>query len=570
MTDMIRILSSDFNPERDTDMSVMVFDRQSPADVVSRLTLLGNLKAGGFGNYYVALLREEDEILAVGAACALTDSGFVPPVILPRLEELAGYQSVRTKAFDFFIKNYEYALAEAMSEIAARPQGDIVGEGLRASLALDHAATARIEVQKFLNTGILEHLLQALESAESDGGWRSALPLLVRIVLVNPQDGRWPLRLCRMLHEANQFDLVAQFCEIAETVQIFPTVSMLFRAALAGERGAPDEGLKLMDKVNAKSMPRGVELEVSRIRAVLLDQCGRFEDANKWYEKQNILYRTDTFDRDLFIKRAEQKAALSVPELPRDDRDDYFIMLGFPRSGTTLLENVLASHPSIETFEEIPCWASLQQVVRPFAEAGRPLPYDAAVKARQRYYREMDHRKKKDAAAIYVDKLPILSADAVLLEKIFPRKKYIFSIRHPYDVVLSCFRQTYRPNAAMDNFTTMEDTCRAYDFTMGQWFKTHSLDSERVCYVRYDRLVQDLQQEATRTLQFLGAEWDPSVLQFAKRADERRNKTPSYQKVRKGVSIGVQSSWRNYEFLFRKAYARKLDHWVKFFGYEGL
>jgi hypothetical protein len=567
---MVHEHPAEFSPDSDPDVNVMAFDRQSPADILSRLTLLGHLKSG-FGSYYVALLREKDEVLSVGAACALTDSGFVPPAILPRLEELAGYQAVRTKAFDFFMKNHEYALAEAVCNVPARPQDDIVQEGMRASLANDYAALARTELQKFLNTGILEHLLQAISNAEYDGGWRSVLSLEVQLVLINPQDARWPQRLCRTILEANQFDLVIQFCDIVDTIRIFPTVSAMFRAAVAGERGAPENGLKLLDGINKnKKLTRGVEMDICRIRAGLLDRCGRYEDANKYYEKQNILYRAETFDRDLFIKRIEGKAALVVPELPPDEHDRYFMMLGFPRSGTTLLENVLASHPAVETFEEIPAWTSLQQVARQFWEQKLPLPYDAAVKARQRYYREIDRWRKKDMAAIFVDKLPILAADAVLLDKMFPRKKYIFSIRHPYDVVLSCFRQVFAPNAAMDNFTTMEDTCRAYDFAMGQWFKTHSLDSERVCYVRYDRLVQDLQQEITRTLQFLGAEWDQSILQFAKRADERKNKTPSYQKVRKGVSIGVQTSWRNYEFLFRKPYARKLDRWVKLFGYEGL
>jgi hypothetical protein len=311
-------------------------------------------------------------------------------------------------------------------------------------------------------------------------------------------------------------------------------------------------------------------MNICKTRAGLLEKSKRFEAANKYFEKQNILYRSEAFDRALFIKRIEAKSSLVVPELPADDRDNYFLMVGFPRSGTTLLENVLASHPAIETFEEIPAWGSAQQVIRPFAEKNLPLPYDAAVKARQRYYRTIDRLKKKDTAAVFVDKLPIMSADAVLVEKMLPRKRYIFSIRHPYDVVLSCFKQIFTPNVAMDNFTTMEDACRAYDFAMSQWFSVHSLDSERICYVRYDRLVQDLQQEITRTLQFLGVEWDPEVLQFAQRAGERKNATPSYQMVRKGVSIGVQSAWRNYEFLFRKPYARKLDRWVKHFGYDGL
>src|SRR5262249_31071211 len=215
----------------------------------------------------------------------------------PRLEELTVYQAVRTRAFDFFMNNYEYPLAEAVLSVPPRPQDDIVQEGMRASLAYDYGALARIELQKFLNTGTLEHLLQAIGNAESDGGWRSALPLRVNLVLINPQDGRWPLQLARSVFEANQLDLVAQFCDTTEAVQIFQMANTLFNAALAGERGAPEEGLKILDRMK-KPLPGGIEMEDCRIRAMLLDRCGRFEAANKYFEKQKILYRTKTFDRD--------------------------------------------------------------------------------------------------------------------------------------------------------------------------------------------------------------------------------------------------------------------------------
>src|SRR5262245_23359109 len=200
---MVHQQSAEFSPDRDPATRVMTFDRQSPAEVISRLALLGHLKSG-FPHYYVTLLQEKDEVLSVGAACALTDSGYVPPAILPRLEELTGYQAVRTRAFDFFMRNHEYPLAEAVAKVPPRLQDDIVQEGMQASLANDYGALARIEVQKFLNTGTLEHLLEAITNAESDGGWRSALPLQVKLVLINPQDGRWPLKLLRSIFEANQ------------------------------------------------------------------------------------------------------------------------------------------------------------------------------------------------------------------------------------------------------------------------------------------------------------------------------------------------------------------------------
>lgn len=568
MTNLTHEFSSSLAPEPKAGKGEKALETQTPVQVLSQLVLLGNLKTG-FGNYYVALLHEADELLSTGAACALLDSQFVPPAILPRVEQLAGIQSVRTRAFDYFIQNYEYDLANAITKIPVRPVGDLVQKAMEAANVSDYAALARIEAQKFVQTGILEHLIQAINAAEIHGGWKEALPLVVKLVLINPQEGRWPMRLCRMLLDANQSALVKQFCEIAESVGIFPMVSTIYRAALTID-SAPAEGLKLLDQMNAKSVPRPVETEICRIRAMLLDKAGRFEEAYRAYEKQNELGRSETFDRDRFITGVRQKAALAVPELPADDHNTYFTMLGFARSGTTLLENILDSHPAIETFEEIPSWTSVHQVVIPLAEKMLPLPLDLAIKARARYYREIDRRKKKAGAGIFIDKLPMLTGDAEILEKFFPQKKYIFSIRHPYDVVLSCFKQAFVSNVAMDNFTTFADSCRAYDFTMGQWFKVFSLESGRVCYISYDRLVENLQEEVTRALQFVGAEWDKSILQFAQRADDRKARTPSYPKVRSGVSIGVQTSWRNYEFLFRRTEARPLDRWVKFFGYEGL
>ena len=128
---------------------------------------------------------------------------------------------------------------------------------------------------------------------------------------------------------------------------------------------------------------------------------------------------------------------------------------------------------------------------------------------------------KKPERKFLIDKLPIRSAEAVLLQKMFPQMKYIFSIRHPYDVVLSCFKQYFSPNGAMDNFTTIGDACHLYDFAMSQWFSVFSLESEQVCYVHYHRLVENLQDEVTRVLGFVGTSWDDGILQFARRSDDR-------------------------------------------------
>jgi hypothetical protein len=122
----------------------------------------------------------------------------------------------------------------------------------------------------------------------------------------------------------------------------------------------------------------------------------------------------------------------------------------------------------------------------------------------------------------------------------------------------------------MDCFTSFEETCETYDFIMGLWFSNFDLDSQNVCYVKYDGLCNNFDEEVTRVLKFIGTDWDPAVLNFAENAKTRSQRTPSYSKVKLGNTIGVQTSWNKYQFLFQKPEARVLDKWVTFFGYNGL
>jgi hypothetical protein len=482
--------------------------------------------------------------------------------------ELATYQSIQLRAFDFFIADYDYDRARAVLETPLRPTDALIKRQLAASLGVDPAELAAIEIERFLRTGEVGPIAAAATAAESAGGWRRALPLIVDLILINPQNAGWSVWLGRALRDANQFDLIERFCAIADKIEIFPNISQIFRALLAGRAGAAPDGLKLLDRVVAKHVPQDGLVLMAAIRAELFEKVGRYEDAYGAYMKQNKLLGGSDVDPGLFARGVKAKAALDIAGDAPQGRDNHFIMCGFARSGTTLLELALDSHPRVEAFEEIPSFTSVHNLFRPTLVEGKPLVADFAAKARARYYAEIDRRKKKAGADIFVDKQPMLSAEARFLHKLFPEKRYIFIIRHPYDVVLSCFKQTFVRNVAMDNFLTFEDACRAYDFTMGQWFGTFGFESPEVCYVRYDRLVLDFKAEVSRVLAFLGADWHDDVLHFAERADEREAKTPSYAKVRSGVSIGVQTAWRNYAFLFKRQEARPLDRWAKLFDYE--
>ena len=75
-------------------------------------------------------------------------------------------------------------------------------------------------------------------------------------------------------------------------------------------------------------------------------------------------------------------------------------------------------------------------------------------------------------------------------------------------------------------------------------------------------------REIRRALAFLGLTWNDEVLKFAEKSQNREVRTPSYAKVRAGLTIGVQSNWKNYSFMFESKEARLLNKWVDRFGYE--
>ena len=525
-------------------MTIALAPAPRPADAVAaqieRLWTL-ELSLGPVG-YFAALAGDDDEILAVGAANALLDQGVVPDSLRDRMVRLATYQSVQLRAFDFFMADYDYERARAVLDTPLRPTDALIKRQLAASLGVDPVELARSR-SNASSAPARSPDRRGGEAAEGPGGWRQALPFIVDLILINPQNAAWPVWLGRMLRDANRFDLLARFCEIVEqsrSSQHQPDLP----CAVGRQRRRSARRAEAHRRVAAKHVPPDGLVLMSGIKAELFEKLGRYEDAYGAYLKQNRLLGGPDADPGLFARGVVAKAALDIDGLSPEGRDNHFIMCGFARSGTTLLEYVLGSHPRIEAFEEIPSFASVHHLFRPTLVEGKPLVADFAAKARERYYREIDRRKKKAGADIFVDKQPMLSAEARILRKLFPEKRYVFIIRHPYDVVLSCFKQAFRATSRW-TISSLSRRVPRLRFHHGPMVRDLRLRFPGGLLVRYDRLVLDFKAEVSRVLAFLGADWHEDILHFAERADEREVRTPSYAKVRSGVSIGVQTAWRN-------------------------
>ncbi|RYE11317.1 MAG: sulfotransferase [Hyphomicrobiales bacterium] len=542
---------------------------------VSRLAMLAGARKSA-PEYYGPFLDSDDEVLKVGAWCILLDRRDITLEQLPQLVKLARYASIRNKSFPLLQDIWEYALA---SQVAAQPLE--VTEDRAEALLLsaksrsDDAAQAVAYREQFLatgRTGLLRHIVQAIEHSD---GWATALPYAVDGLLLAPHDPMMANALLLLLQQARQADQLDSAIEHLSRSDLHPYLQGLYRAALLQLRGDPSGALAALRKFSTLKPPRPDMLKAATpialiIRAECLDKLGRYEEAYGAYVELNQVDQGARIKLESFGAAVVQHANVTLAPMAADPRaGNHFDMLGFPRSGTTLLENALAAHPAIETFEERPSMTAVRRYLNTHLRDDSSPEETSALflEARERYYLELDIARRKKGASVFVDKLPIRSAEAKILIKLFPEKRYVFSIRHPFDVVLSCFKQHFAPNFAMEHFRRMDTAARLYDFALEQWFDTFSMDDERVHYVRYDALVTDFEATIGSTLSFLGLEWDDDVLNFASAADARSARTPSYQKVRQGLSIGVQSSWRNYGFLFESEAARPLYKWAEFFGY---
>ena len=254
------------------------------------------------------------------------------------------------------------------------------------------------------------------------------------------------------------------------------------------------------------------------------------------------------------------------PGRPRE----HIFLVGFPRSGTTLLEQVLASHADVVSLEEKPLLeaAEMEFLASPeglqrLLDAGDDLldPF------RELYWRLLAERGLKVGGKVFIDKLPLASLLIPLIVRLFPDARILFAERDPRDVVLSCFRRGFKMNPGMYQFVTLEGAARFYDRVMSLADRYRRLTPGRIHAVRYEALVVDFEAQCREICAFIGLEWTESLNDFAASARARPIRTPSAAQVRKGLYATGSGQWRRYEAQLAPVLP-VLAPWVQTLGYE--
>jgi len=277
----------------------------------------------------------------------------------------------------------------------------------------------------------------------------------------------------------------------------------------------------------------------------------------------------EKFNAEMAARWRAQAAALQPP-------CRLALLCGHPRSGTTLLEQVLDSHPDFVSAEETTIFLresywSLLRGLPPETMMLEALDAASPEALRQARLNYADGMAKflghPPDARMLIDKNPALTPLIPGFLRVFPEAKLLVALRDPRDVCLSCFMQPLPLGQVSSTFLTLEGTVQEYVSVMGLWRVLAPCLGDCSLQVRYEDMVADLEGVARRTLAFLGAAWDERVLRFDQHARQKLVRSPTYAAVAKPISSGAIGRWRNYQ-KHLEPWLETLAPLVRAFGYE--
>jgi tetratricopeptide (TPR) repeat protein len=246
----------------------------------------------------------------------------------------------------------------------------------------------------------------------------------------------------------------------------------------------------------------------------------------------------ELFSKDFLSANAGVEAAATTP----------ILVVGLPRSGSTLIEQILASHSQVEGTHELPDLSRSIKVVRQkqkgrtrFPEVLEDLALDDWRHIGEEYLRRTEQHRQ--GSPYFVDKNPNNFIYTGVLHLALPNAKIINARRHPLDSCLGSFKQLFASGQPFTyDMTEISEYYLQYRRLMDHW---HEVSPGYVLDVQYEAVVADLENQVRRILEFCGLPFEDACLRFHE--TERAVKTASSEQVRRPIYSSSVNLWRNYE-----------------------
>jgi Flp pilus assembly protein TadD len=327
---------------------------------------------------------------------------------------------------------------------------------------------------------------------------------------------------------------------------------------------------------NVDKKPKNQQVEIHYAAAKALEDVGELEAAFAQYAHAGRLQKEITPWADTRMRgvlalmknylKPEDFAAVRAQATPSDKPVFVF---GMPRSGTTLLEQVLASHPDVFGAGELKLGAGVLNGIQ-IGRARLETMYDGNVSSSladgekltipqrgQKYIEVIERIAGKEPKRV-VDKMPGNYNWVGLLDAVIPGSHFIHSRRHPVEICLSEYR-IFFPDGINFSYDLRDlgKAYRLYNDYMKYW---SGMLGDKILHVRYEDMVADLETQARRIISFIGLPWNDACLKFYE--SDRKVVTASVSQVRKPIYTTSTNRWRKYE-QFLKPLLEELGPLVK-------
>lgn len=378
--------------------------------------------------------------------------------------------------------------------------------------------------------------------------------------------------LALLFERTNRIDELRALLDDAESRGMARSELAYPAAALAFRDGDLDQARELLQLGSWASDP----VRSFRLLARIEDSAGNVAASFAATEAMNRSAR----DYDAWVERGDKLIAglrgfadrmdarwvgRLQPLKPSARRSPAFLV-GFPRSGTTLLDTFLMGHPETAVLEELNMLREAEAVLGPIADLPN-VPERQLEQARDAYFEELDRHVGQGFDGLAVDKFPLNMVGLPMIHALFPDARIIFAQRHPCDCVLSGFMQSFALNDAMGCFLTVEGSAGLYDSAMRVFTKSCELLPVAVQTLVYEDLVRAPEDSLRPLIDFLGLEWRPELLDHRTTAKARGAiNTPSYDQVVRPLDKAPSGRWKRYAVQLQPVLPTLLP-WAKRLGY---
>jgi Flp pilus assembly protein TadD len=329
------------------------------------------------------------------------------------------------------------------------------------------------------------------------------------------------------------------------------------------ENKLEDAERRLRDLIASNPKHQYVQYASRYELAEVLNRTDRFDEAMQMLLEAKSIVRRFGGNIGMMLKEYDDEAGLyrrtcqqlpkdilrtwsrEFPERSREALPKLAFLGGHPRSGTTLLEQILGAHPGVAALDEPFVFTSI--VCKLFKESAQ-LSAPRLNVIRRRYLEAIQREWGGSLEGkILLDKNPSPTARLHIWLRVFPELHVLIALRDPRDVVISCYFQNIALNPVNANFLSLERTARHYANLMDVWLAVRQWEGFAWIETRYEDTVADLEKEGRRVNEFLGLGWDESQGRFHEKSSKKQMYAPTYRDASQPIYARSVARWRAYE-----------------------